>query len=489
MSDNRHFNQLVAAGRPVGEIVSVNRFLISVKGLQPINAHALVMFEDGSKGFVRQVDEASVQILHLGTASLQVGMTVVEQHNELVTKVGKDFVGRVVGVTGNPLDGKGPIAADAAWPVFNEAPMLYKRELLDKQLATGVTVIDGLFPLVRGQRMALLGDSKSGKSSLATQIVLNQTSTDEIAIYVLIAKRRSDVDALISLLESQDAMKSAIVVVAMMNESLVLSYLAPYVGCALGEYFWQKIGQDVLVIYDDLTSHAEVYREISLLAGASPGRDSYPGDIFFAHSSLLERAGKLAANHKTFTCVPLVLTPGGDITAYLSTNIMSITDGQWILDMNIFRETVRPALSTGLSVTRVGGRGQNQRQQKQSVQALKTLAAYAEAQQFSRFGSEMGAEATRNLARGKNLQELFTQKSNQTFSLTCQQLMLDIILNAKASEIIDVGALKSHVQAFAAKLTDDTNFEQISQDLKTMCLIEQAAPQKEPAEQQAGASK
>jgi len=469
---NQHFDKLVESGSPVGEIIGVEKFLIQVRGLQPCAIHALVMFEDGSKGFVHQVLSDHVVILHLGSDDLRVGMIVVLQHQELVAKVGKDFIGRVVSVTGDPLDGKGPVAVDGVWPVFNTAPSLYERKLLDEQLETGVTAIDALFPVVRGQRMALLGDSKSGKSTLTTQLTINQKNTDQIVVYCLIAKRRSDVDDLLTRLQENGGLEKTIVVVATMFESLIINYIAPYVACSMAEYLWQKCDQDTVIIYDDLTAHAHAYREVALLSGVSPGRDSYPGDMFYAHSSLLERAGRLAVNSKSLTAIPVVHAAGGDITAFLPTNIMAITDGQWILDMETFRNGVRPAVSMGLSVTRAGGTGHNKRQKAFAAQILKMLADYRQAEEFSHFGSELAVEARHVLLTGKSIFELLSQKPSDTFSLMAQQLMLDLILNLPDGENLDLKSLKSNANDFASRVTGDDDYEQIRDELKETCLIQ-----------------
>lgn len=469
MATSKVFEERAEAGAPVGEIIGLDAFMVKVKGLQPTNVHALVRFENDVRGYVHHVYEDYVMIMKMDPRPLDIGMVCTIESDSMTTKVGKNFVGRVVNVFGEPIDDKGPIEPDDTWDVFHPAPMLYERQLLDSQLETGITVLDINFSLVRGQRMAVLGDGKVGKTALTTQIAINQKNTDITVIYVLIAKRQRDVAQLVDRLEQNGAMDKAVIIVTNMFESLVLTYLAPYIGASHGEYFWQKLGMDTLVIYDDLTSHAQAYREISLIAGVSPGRDSYPGDMFYTHSSLVERAGRIHSNGASQTILPIIYAPGGDITAYLPTNVMSMTDGQWILDMKVFKDTMRPAVSTGLSVTRVGGVGQNKRQKALAAALNKTLAGYRQAEEYAHFGTELSPEAQSDYDKGSMLFKAMNQDIGENYNLMEQQYILDIILNSEADEILDIQKLKDRVHEYAEKTVEkeeQSNFDALRDKLK-----------------------
>lgn len=464
MYDNSLFQKLVAGGHSTGEVVGTDRFLIRIKGLDGVAAGGLILFESGQSGMVREVGAETVLVLSLGTEHIALGSLAVLQDNTLTTPVGEALVGRVINPLCEPLDGKGPIQLTSTWPVFNEAPGIMARTLLKDQLPTGVSVVDVLFPVVLGQRIAVLGDTKSGKSSFLMQMGMSQVNTDRVVVYVLVGKRRVEVDQLLSSLNETGAMANSIVIVANVFDSLAQSYLAPYVGCAIAESFWYG-GSDAVIVYDDLSAHAKVYREISLLSSANPGRDSYPGDMFFAHSSLLERAGKLASNNKTLTALPVVVTPGDDITAYLPTSIMSITDGQIIFDLSTFRQNIRPAVNTGLSVSRVGGRARNPRQKVLTDNLFKKLALYRQANEFAHYGSDLAVESKEALQLGHLVYEAFRQNPAEIFSLLEQELVLEAVLASAGQRQLNVGLLKMKAKEVAPSVTEQTNLDDIVNQL------------------------
>ena len=480
MFDNTQFQKLVEAGNLTGEVTAINRFIVEVKGLEGIRIGAQVLFEDGQRGMVREAYGNRVVLYNIDSESLSLGCLVVVEYDMVTVPVGKELVGRVISPMGIPLDGKGAIRTAATSGIFNPAPGIMDRKVLDQQLASGVTAVDSFFPIVLGQRIAILGDSKSGKSTFLSQLSANQKGTDRVVVYVLIGKRKVDIERLLRDLEESGAMSNTIVVLANIFDSLTQSYLAPYAACAMAESLWYA-GQDVIIIYDDLSSHAEAYRQLSLLQEVDPGRDSYPGDIFYTHSSLLERAGRLLTNDKTLTSLPVVLTPNDDITAYLSTNIMSITDGQIIFDLGFFRKGVRPAVNAGLSVSRVGGQAQTKRQKRLSTALFKALAKYHQAEEFSHFSSQLSKETRTDLTRGKHLYAALQQPPEQLLSLMQQQLMLEVIMKPEDDRAIDIAKLKSSVLAMTEAPADDAAY-----DAKEIELLEEfGAKQLAPTEEKA----
>ncbi len=491
MFDNPTFQRLVEAGNLTGEVTAVNSFLVEVKGLEGVRLGAQVLFEDGQRGMVRETYGDRVILFNVDSEKLAPGTLAVVENDVLSVPVGKNLVGRVVNPMGIPLDGKGPIRTTATSGIFNPAPGIMARSMLNQQLESGVTAVDMFFPVVLGQRIAVLGDSKSGKSTFLSQLSANQAGTDRIVVYVLIGKRKVDIEQLLAGLRESGAMDHTIVVLADIFDSLTQSYLAPYAACSMAEYLWYG-GQDVVIIYDDLSSHAEAYRQLSLLQEVDPGRDSYPGDMFYAHSSLLERAGKLLDGGKTLTSLPVVLTPSDDITAYLSTNIMSITDGQIIFDLSVFRQGNRPAVNAGLSVSRVGGQAQTVRQKRLSGTLFKMLAQYKQAEEFSHFGSSLSKESRIDLQLGKQIYAVLQQPPEKRYNLVAQQLMLETVILGGGEIEIDIDGLKEDATKLASQVKDEKDFDRLEADLlkkHTVKVKAEAAPADKPAEETADATR
>ncbi len=485
MFDDQHFQKLVEADNLTGEVVATNSFIVEVKGLEGVRLGAEVLFEDGQRGLVREAYGDRVILFNIDSEHVEPGTLAVVENDVLSVPVGKGLIGRVVSPIGKPLDGKGAIHSTQTSGIFNAAPGIMARSPLNEQLASGVAAVDMFFPIVLGQRIAILGDSKSGKSTFLSQLSANQAGTGRVVIYVLIGKRKVDIEHLLSGLRDSGAMDHTIVVLADIFESLTQSYLAPYAACSMAENLWYA-GQDTVIIYDDLSSHAEAYRQLSLLQEVDPGRDSYPGDMFYAHSSLLERAGKLKDNGKTLTALPVIVTPNDDITAYLSTSIMSITDGQIIFDLGLFRQGIRPAVNVGLSVSRVGGQAQNVRQKHLTGNLFQALAKYHQAEEFSHFGSSLSKESSTDLALGKQLYQALQQPPEERHSLIQQEVLLETVLLGGGTTSIDINGLKESIKKIGA-LKDDKDFDHLEEQLlKKHSDKPKPSPADTPTEKPAG---
>ncbi len=443
-----NFKDLVAQGRPIGEVIAADRFFVRVRGLYEVGLRAQVLFENGDRGLVWELSGDETTVLNLSSESMLVGTVAVLEEEVFTVPVGDSLIGRVVSVRGVSLDGKGALSLHSHEIVFKTAAPIISRAASNKQLVTGVTLVDTLFPIVLGQRVAIIGDARTGKSSFLIQIAASRSK--HLFVFVMINKRKNDIQNLLYNLEQTGAIERSIVIVASVFESLAEAYIAPYVGCAIAEYLRSQ-GNDVVIVYDDLSNHAKIYREIALLAHASAGRESYPGDIFYAHSSLLERAGSFADSDKTITAFPVVVTPDDDITGYLATNIMSITDGQLIFSRDNFQKGLRPAIDTGLSVTRIGGRVRSEKGQELTRVVLKRLSNYRQALDFSHFDAGQSATSKIDISLGERILAIFRQPTDETFSILQQQLLLEVALRVATDKQLNVPALKKAVATLGAK--------------------------------------
>ena len=397
-----------------GTILMVGDGLARASGLVNCMAGELLEFEDGNFGMAQNLEENSVSIVIFGSdENIGEGQTVKRTGKVVSVPVGEAMIGRVVNALGQPIDGAGPIDTKEFRPVESKAPGICERRSVYQPLQTGIKAIDSMIPIGRGQRELIIGDRQTGKTTIATDTIINQKGKDVICIYVAIGQKRSTVASLVENLTRNGAMDYTIVVAATASESSPLQYIAHYSGCAMGEYFMNQ-GKDVLIIYDDLSKHAVAYRALSLLIRRPPGREAYPGDVFYLHSRLLERAAKLDDEHGggSLTALPIIETQAGDVSAYIPTNVISITDGQIFLETELFHSGIMPAVNPGISVSRVGGDAQIKAMKKVAGTLKLIYSQYRELQSFAQFGSDLDADTKARLEQGARIVEVLKQNQN-----------------------------------------------------------------------------
>ncbi len=402
-----------------GAVLEVGDGVARVSGLAHVAAGEMVEFENGVLGMALNLEEDMAGIILLGEAGdLREGSRVTSTGKILSVPVGKNVIGRVVNALGNPIDGKGEIVPDAFRSVERVAPGVMARESVKQPLQTGIKAIDALIPVGRGQRELIIGDRQTGKTAVAIDTILNQKGQDVICFYVAVGQKESKVARIVSELERGGAMEYTTVVVAGVSEPAALSFLSPYAGCAMGEYFMEQ-GKDVLIVYDDLSKHAAAYRQISLILRRPPGREAYPGDVFYLHSRLLERSAKLSKDMGggSITALPIIETQAGDVSAYIPTNVISITDGQIYLESDLFYKGIRPALNVGLSVSRVGSSAQIKAMKQVAGTLRLDLAQFRELEAFAQFGSDLDEKTKEQIERGKRGVEVLKQKQYEPLSV------------------------------------------------------------------------
>ncbi len=421
-----HDFQLSTGIVEIGEVTSVADSIVFATGLTEIMYNELVVFENGLFGIARNLEEDQVGIIVFGQAvGIREGQIVARTYKIMSVPVGEEMIGRVVNALGEPIDGLGEIHAKQQRAIEQPAYGVMDRQSVNEPLQTGMKAIDALVPIGKGQRELIIGDRKTGKTTIAIDAILNQKNTGVICVYVAIGQKDTTVRSVVNTLREYGALDYTVVVNASSADAPAMLYVAPYSGVTIAEYFMLQ-GKDVLVVYDDLTRHATAYREISLLLGRPPGREAYPGDVFYLHSRLLERAAKLSDEHGggSITALPIVETQSSDISAYIPTNIISITDGQIFLESDLFNSGVRPAINAGLSVSRVGGSAQIKAMKKVSGTLRIDLSSYRELEAFSQFGSDLDDATQQKLERGKRVVEVLKQRSHQTLAVEKQVLIL-----------------------------------------------------------------
>ena len=420
-----------------GTVLTVGDGISRVSGLTNCMSGELLEFQDGSFGMAQNLEENSVSAVLFGSdVGIQEGQTVKRTGRVVSVPVGEALLGRVVNAIGQPIDGAGPIASQEYRAVESPAPGIIDRQPVKEPMQTGIKAIDSMIPIGRGQRELIIGDRQTGKTTIALDTILNQKGKDVICIYVAIGQKRSTVTGLVNTLKEAGAMDYTIVVAATASEPSPLQYLAPYAGCAMGEFFMNR-GQHVLIVYDDLSKHAVAYRAISLLIRRPPGREAYPGDVFYLHSRLLERAAKLSAEKGagSMTALPIIETQAGDVSAYIPTNVISITDGQIFLETELFHSGVMPAVNPGISVSRVGGNAQVKAMKKVAGTLKLIYSQYRELQSFAQFGSDLDADTKARLAQGERIVEVLKQGKSAPVSVEKQVAILYAVVNNLLTQI------------------------------------------------------
>ena len=436
-----------------GSVILVGDGIARVYGLRSCMASELLEFDDGSFGMAQNLENETVSVAILSDENnIREGTLVKRTGRVLSVPVGEGMLGRVVNALGQPIDGKGPTGCTQERPIESEAPGIIERKSVSVPLQTGIKAIESMIPIGRGKRELIIGERQTGKTEIAIDTIINQKTQNVICIYVAIGQKSTSVVQLVNELERCGAMSYTIVVSASASESAPLQYIAPYSGCVMAEYFRER-GRDVLIIYDDLSKHAVAYRALSLLIRRPPGREAYPGDVFYLHSRLLERAACVAPEYGggTITALPIIETQAGDVSAYIPTNVISITDGQIFLETELFHSGVMPAINPGISVSRVGGSAQLKAMKKVSGELKLLYSQYLELQAFAQFGSDLDADTKSRLALGERIVEVLKQGRNSPVRVGCQVAIVYAVINGYLDKV-DVDKVKDYEQALFDRL-------------------------------------